>query len=560
MSASAEGPRTLQHDLVVLLDASAERMLDQVGAPLAHSALVVGIDVAPATAPDRPVLVSSTGPGDEALCGYLTATLGSMPGNGVTADDDRTRAVEAALKAAPGTEGCRFFVGQAAVVDDYALHPVLSLDVAAVGGAVPPIVVDGNGFMARRVSLVDEAIVELLRATTSAVSVTRRRPVDPSAAREVATEVARRAALRLVEAVILAAGTGASPDLFEAVEALASTAYEGRASQGAVVLAAPGHDRVDVVLRLRHPVSVQNRRQFRKLLELSGPRLDLLTDGMVVYGLGRISPPRDGSATNVFRFEVVKQGEWRLTHRGEQLLEMDHGHPRVPRPPISFARFQQTLHQVFPDTSNLDSEAIWHLAQTVSIAPYGAMLVVSSAAEQEAARLAAESIVIEPTRVNPDLLESMTRIDGAVLLTPDAVCHGVAVILDGIATGTGDPGRGARYNSALRYSTTAPAPCVIVIVSEDGMIDLHPPPEREMTPGVAQHLLDDLERLAAEQPVDLNRFFATSGQLRLLTSHLSPMQCQRANRAWRLLAARHEERTGLPMVVVPFLPRRRDRG
>jgi len=74
----------------------------------------------------------------------------------------------------------------------------------------------------------------------------------------------------------------------------------------------------------------------------------------------------------------------------------------------------------------------------------------------------------------------------------------------------------------------------------------------------AQRLLDDLERLAAQEPVDLDRFFATSGELRLLTPHLSPVQCARANRAWRLLAARHEERTGMPLVVVPFLPRRRD--
>jgi hypothetical protein len=152
----------------------------------------------------------------------------------------------------------------------------------------------------------------------------------------------------------------------------------------------------------------------------------------------------------------------------------------------------------------------------------------------------------------------MTRIDGAVLLTPDCVCHGIGVILDGIATGTGDPGRGARYNSAVRYATTAPAPCVIVIVSEDGMIDLHPHPEEEVSPGAAERALADLERAATEEPVDLNRFFAASGRLRLLTSHLSPMQCEQANHAWRLVAERHRARTGLPLVVVPFVPRHHD--
>ena len=87
------------------------------------------------------------------------------------------------------------------------------------------------------------------------------------------------------------------------------------------------------------------------------------------------------------------------------------------------------------------------------------------------------------------------------------------------------------------------------------MIDLHPHPDRETSPEAAQRALEDLERAAAQEPVDLNRFFTASGRLRLLTSRMSPTQCERANEAWRLVAARHEDRTGLPLVVLPFVPR-----
>ncbi len=54
------------------------------------------------------------------------------------------------------------------------------------------------------------------------------------------------------------------------------------------------------------------------------------------------------------------------------------------------------------------------------------------------------------------------------------------MILDGLATGEGDPGRGARYNSAVRYTAASSAPCLVLIVSDDGMIDVHPELAREL--------------------------------------------------------------------------------
>jgi hypothetical protein len=39
-------------------------------------------------------------------------------------------------------------------------------------------------------------------------------------------------------------------------------------------------------------------------------------------------------------------------------------------------------------------------------------------------------------------------------------------------TSKGDPSRGARYNSAVRYVESCKTPCMIIVVSEDGIIDL----------------------------------------------------------------------------------------
>ena len=59
----------------------------------------------------------------------------------------------------------------------------------------------------------------------------------------------------------------------------------------------------------------------------------------------------------------------------------------------------------------------------------------------------------------------------------DGVGQGIGVILEGSATDQGDPSRGARYNSAIRYVETISknpnyANCFAVVISEDGDVDM----------------------------------------------------------------------------------------
>ena len=69
----------------------------------------------------------------------------------------------------------------------------------------------------------------------------------------------------------------------------------------------------------------------------------------------------------------------------------------------------------------------------------------------------------------------MPSSDGAVLLDPDATCHAIGVILDGFAAAHGNPARGSRYNSAVRYkeySQQRRIACLVLVRSEDGIVDL----------------------------------------------------------------------------------------
>lgn len=70
---------------------------------------------------------------------------------------------------------------------------------------------------------------------------------------------------------------------------------------------------------------------------------------------------------------------------------------------------------------------------------------------------------------NPELLDlakSLSRVDGALHIGIDLHLHGFACLLDGLAVAGEDRSRGARYNSALRFTARHPD-LLAVVVSAD---------------------------------------------------------------------------------------------
>lgn len=64
------------------------------------------------------------------------------------------------------------------------------------------------------------------------------------------------------------------------------------------------------------------------------------------------------------------------------------------------------------------------------------------------------------------LAKSLTKVDGALHIAADLHLHGFACLLDGHAIATEDRARGARYNSALRF-TAEHRNLIVVVVSAD---------------------------------------------------------------------------------------------
>jgi DisA bacterial checkpoint controller nucleotide-binding len=124
----------------------------------------------------------------------------------------------------------------------------------------------------------------------------------------------------------------------------------------------------------------------------------------------------------------------------------------------------------------------------------------------------------------------VTGIDGAVLVDPSGFCHGIGVILDGTATSVGDRARGARYNSALKYlASWQDTPTVILIVSEDGMIDLHPDLPPRIRRADREAWLKELREAAKIKPVDGERFYKAYRRVGANAFYFSPEQIDEIN-------------------------------
>lgn len=424
--------------------------------------------------------------------------------------------------------GGRFFVAQPTLVNDHYVYAAVGLPDAVVDEA-PSLSTEtsSDGRISITRSLLQGAMDEILRK----LSVALLEP-DPGSSLAIGIEpgdVARAAGQSLTQSAVFLA-TDQPGSLFDAMNEVSTTRYEKRAGLGRLIVVNPSSTVIDGWLTLENAVPVRETRTMRKLLETSsGTGAALLTDGAAVYGLGIIRDDYDPSAESVFEVLVSGPGTWDLRHAGTPLMSVRNGAPYLPAQLLSRERFENIAGRVFAAAGGFDVEALWDLAMAASEAEHGTMLVVSAGAAVEAQRLRGQALTVRHTRPSAALIRQVTTIDGAVLVGPDASLVAIGVILDGTAIERGDRSRGARYNSAVRYLASAPHATVIVLVSEDGMLDLLPPLRPQMRRAEREALMEHLRQTAAIEPVNSGQFSKAKERVRAAAFYLTPEQFEEAN-------------------------------
>lgn len=469
-------------------------------------------------------------------------------------DHWRADALADALAATDAGAESRFFAGPAVVVGDYRVFPVLSV-LANRWAALPTLRTSRRRRMRVSRSLPEATAHCLLRAAANALY----RPTPPQSVldgrRGQGAALLRDAADVLVDGITVLSGNILASGLRDSLDAVSAQPYEGRAGAGSLLIASAGHPHVHVDVRFDDGVSVQNPRAFRKVLEMSAPDLALLCDGRMIYGLGTLDDNYDATTETCFTVTILGRGTWELRHQEAPLLRMENGHPKLPRERLSKDKFADTVERLFPSDSPDSADLLWDLANACAEQAHGTMLVVHRDAAAEAQRLRPQALTITPAVLHGSTLTALTAIDGAVLVSPDGRCHAVGVILDGAATGTGDSVRGARYNSAVRYLAGAGQGSLVIIVSEDGMIDLLPNLRRRVSREQVQVAVDRLIE-AATGVIDFEEFFRRDRHVESLEFYLDAAQCVVVNAAREAVENYRSEESQIRLSVRACQPHR----
>lgn len=288
-------------------------------------------------------------------------------------------------------------------------------------------------------------------------------------------EIARRAALTLVDSAALMAWQQRCPGLFEEMDALSSKRYEGQVSRGRIMLTKAHQSIVEFSPAV--PIQRDHNRKIRKLLEMAAakPSLCLMAQAGLISGLGQGDVTAENGLESI-SVDFVGPHRWELRYGDKPLMRMVDGWPLYPQPRIADTTFKTVVRELFFKTDGNDEAAalLWQLVDKAMEQKHGTLIVIAQDARDEASRLIGQSVPVEPVRLRPEDILAVSSIDGAILMDPEGTCYALGVILDGKARQhQGDSGRGARYNSAVRYVELARRGSrLAIIVSEDGMVDL----------------------------------------------------------------------------------------
>lgn len=176
--------------------------------------------------------------------------------------------------------------------------------------------------------------------------------------------------------------------------------------------------------------------------------------------------------------EFKGKGVWKFSLKNssgsEQGIEFRGNSPKLIYNNEDFEeKFKKCFQKIFKCKKN-QANAVWRLVDRAKSQKHGTMLVFSKNAKKEAQRLNCASFTVESSSGMGRYMKHITAIDGAVLLDQEGKIYAIGVILDGETPDCGiDMSRGARYNSAIKYSASKNAgQNLVVVLSEDGYANL----------------------------------------------------------------------------------------
>jgi len=316
-------------------------------------------------------------------------------------------------------------------------------------------------------------------------------------------------------------------DLFKILNLVSSLLYEGSKGTGDLVIVDPANAAVDFALKFASPVPLREPRWVRKVLQMAATGIGIIADHQNIHGLGRLKESHDPAEQDAFIVSFIDHYHWELRCGDQMLIRSHYGVPRLPQEPFDKTAFLASYARIFPRCLPEDGPRAWSLLNAQTRLQHGSMIVFAEDAASETERLRRQGTPITPTILTEELLQSVSGIDGTILVAPNGYCHAIGVILDGNASEECMPSRGSRYNSGVRYVESEGRKRLAVIVSDDRTIDVIPALRRLVSRTLIERHIATLESATLDNYhdsrnwLDKHRFYINSWQCERINAVLS---------------------------------------
>ena len=310
-------------------------------------------------------------------------------------------------------------------------------------------------------------------------------------------------------------------DIFRHLNAITELTYERAAAKGALVITAKDNVEKWLAIRFTNPVRLHESRAMRKVLQLSDSEMAVLADRERAYGFG---PAK--TAPDVVEMSITGHARWEVSVNGDKFVRVAYGKTTIPHRTIESKELEDVAGRIIGSTN---TRLIWEIVQAAQESGHGTMIVVSADPESETTRLRGDGMVIEPDYLKPEEIVRLGSVDGAVIVGPDGRCHAFGVILDGVSNESGDRSRGARFNSAVRYQNMATVGSIIIVVSDDGTIDLLPRLMPRVDKSEVAAAVGDFCECCDTRPIDGEQFSRLRRRVERFAFYLNEEQCHRVN-------------------------------
>ncbi|WP_267248982.1 hypothetical protein [Yersinia sp. Marseille-Q5920] len=429
-------------------------------------------------------------------------------------------AVSQSIKLFDDANNVTSFCGDTRRLDDYYITPIIQIPNSIFLQFPPlPMIFGGKGHR----SLLHAAIDAVLDEATQELETPEPGRFNAMRSEDEIVQIAAKNFMHTAGASIVEQYY--TTDLFYSINVVSSLMYEGTKGIGDLILSSPENNEIEFVVKFISPVSFGEPRWVRKILQMASKGIGVIADSRQIYGLGKLKETHNADSQNAFIVSFIDHYHWVLRCGNFSLLKSHYSKPKLPQEPVNKSAFLATYHRMFPFAEQKCGVHLWKLVTAQINQNHGSMIIVAEDAAQEALRLNRQGTCITPTLLSESLLQSVSGIDGTILLDPSCFCHAIGIILDGEATDQCTPSRGARYNSGVRYVRASSYKRLSIVVSDDHTIDIIPEIRKLVSRSRIEYHVSCLEMAT------IDNYHNSRNWLNEHRFYVNEQQCVRVNKA-----------------------------